>query len=92
MHTVFRLEAFPEIGGAVYVAARRVSRSRCEAVAVGQVLPVVGLNLHSGLLRRLAQLGADEIHLHLLARTPAETAAIVGDLRRRHVARQPVAA
>jgi hypothetical protein len=76
IHSVYELDACPPLPGAVYVAVKRSGHMRI-AVAVGRFAPFWDRSL---LGHKLEELGADEIHVHLLARNPELAEAIKSDL------------
>ncbi len=80
IHSVYDLSRLPPLPGAVYVAARRLSPRRREAVACGVLPRTAGRELRR-LLEELARLGAEEVHVHLLAASPREARRTRDDLR-----------
>lgn len=89
-HTVYELHACPPIPAANYVLVRRGATGRRDVLDIGRVnLAAPTLNL-AEMRRRAASLGADEIHLHLLALDDAYAEWIEHDLKAAgHQARQP---
>jgi hypothetical protein len=81
VHTVYSLIECPALSAANYILVRSGGEGRREAVRIGRVehgAPT--LNLAE--IRRLgAALGADEVHIHLLAADTAEAKVIEFDLR-----------
>jgi hypothetical protein len=72
IHSVYDVEACPPLPGAVYVAVKRSGHLRI-AVAVGRFAPYWDVS-------KLEHLGIDEIHVHLLARSPEMAETIKYDL------------
>ncbi len=79
IHSIYPAEACPPLPGAVYVAVRRQGEVR-EAVAVGRFSRIwdVASGITGGI--DIARLGADELHVHLLAREDAAAEAAADDL------------
>jgi hypothetical protein len=75
IHSVFGPEACPPLPGAVYVAVRRRGERR-QALAVGMFSEF--WNADDGF--HLAHVGADEIHVHLLARDAPAARQAAADL------------
>lgn len=81
VHTVYSLFDCPPLGCANYVLVRREGRTKRTVLAIGRVAgEAASLNL-AEIRQRGAQLGADEVHIHLLATDPAESQAVEVDLR-----------
>lgn len=80
VHTIYSLLECPELPNANLVLARRHASGRVEIARVCRVEhDAMSLNLAE--VRRLAaQLGANEVHVHLLARNEAQRAAIEHDI------------
>jgi hypothetical protein len=81
VHTIYSLVECPDVAAGNYMLVRRGSDGRRHVLAVGRVSHAAGsLNLaeirHHG-----AQLGADEVHVHLLAESPAQCRLVELDLR-----------
>lgn len=84
LHTVFPLLECPEIPKANYIIVNRDRSGARKPVEVGQTYDRVGsLNL-ARLRQRAALLGADEIHIHVLAETQNGRNSVEADLRARH--------
>ncbi len=79
IHSVYPVAACPPLPGAVYVAVRRAGDRRI-AVATGRFADFWAMNGDRDGGRRLDELGADELHVHLLARDPASAQAVAHDL------------
>lgn len=81
VHTVYSLFDCPPVGLANYVLVRREGRTKRTVLAIGRVSgEAASLNL-AEIRQRGAQLGADEVHIHLLACDPQESQAVEVDLR-----------
>jgi len=84
LHTVFPLLDCPEIPKANYIIVARDGKDARQALEIGQTFDHAGsLNL-AHLRQRAAQLGASEIHIHVLAETPSGRNSVEADLRARH--------
>ena len=80
LHTVYSLVECPEISKANFIVVRRDEDGSRTALMIGQTLDDTGsLNL-AHLRHQGALLGANEIHIHLLAETAHERAAAEADL------------
>jgi hypothetical protein len=82
LHTVFAPADCPALDEAVYVAVRRARDGRRRALSVGLFGPFGG----GCEIAAAARLGAGEIHVHLMADTPAARRAVLRDLAARHLA------
>ncbi len=81
VHTVYTLVECPEVAACNYVLARRGTDGRIEPVVIGRLDDHCGsLNL-AALRQQGAQLGANEVHIHMLASTPNEMKLIEFDLK-----------
>lgn len=80
IHSVYRLDDCPPFPGASYVAVKRKGPLRI-ALAVGRFQPFWDLAVGRQEARRFASRGADELHVHLLGKTPGQIEAVLGDLR-----------
>jgi len=84
LHTVFPLLDCPEIPKANYIIVACSGNGARQALEIGQTFDRAGsLNL-AHLRQRAAQLGASEIHIHVLAETPSGRNSVEADLRARH--------
>lgn len=80
IHTVYSLIECPMLHRGTYVLVRRDAAGRRFALRVGATEhEAPSLNL-ADIRRRGAQLGADEVHVHLLADTPEARRGIERDL------------
>jgi hypothetical protein len=67
VHSVYELLECPPMPAANYVLVRRAAGGRAEALSIGRVSnSAPSLNL-AEIRQRGAELGADEVHVHLLA-------------------------
>lgn len=81
VHTVYSLFDCPPVGLANYVLVKRDSTSQRKLLAIGRVQNTAAtLNL-AEIRQRGAALGADEVHVHLLAATPSDSQAVEVDLK-----------
>ena len=76
IHSVYAADAVPPLPGAVYVAVRHEKGER-HAIAVGRFPSF----WDSAMSVEIADLDADEIHVHLLARDHAAAQVILNDLQ-----------
>jgi hypothetical protein len=79
IHSIYAPDALPPLPGAIYVAVRRTGSMRT-AIAVGRFSVFWDQGMSSENLSRWRQIGADEVHVHLLGRDEAATRAIAADL------------
>ena len=81
VHSVYDLVECPPLPAANYVFARRDTNGRPEALSIGRVTgSVPSLNL-AEIRHHAAELGATEVHVHLLAENPKLGKLIEFDLR-----------
>lgn len=81
VHTVYDLLECPELSGGTFILARRDESGRREVLSIGRLLHASGsLNL-AEIRQRGANLGANEVHVHLLAATDHEMKLVEFDLR-----------
>ncbi len=81
VHTIYSLFDCPEIPAGNYILVRREGRSRRRVLAVGRVdSEAPSLNL-AQLRHEAANLGANEVHVHLLAGSPKQSLMVELDLR-----------
>ncbi|MCG8561907.1 MAG: hypothetical protein MI824_19080 [Hyphomicrobiales bacterium] len=81
LHTVYALIECPEITKANFILVRREADGSRTALLIGQTLEEAG-SLNLALLRhRGALLGANEIHIHLLADSSQGRTAVEADLK-----------
>lgn len=81
VHTVYRLIDCPAVPASNYVLVRRSADGSCVALGVGTVAEEApSLNL-ARLRQQGATLGANEVHVHLLAGTPRQAKLVEFDLR-----------
>jgi len=81
VHTVYDLLECPALPAGNYVLVRRGPNGRRAVLAIGRVSSAAhSLNL-AEIRQRGAQLGADEVHVHLLAETAKQSKLVEFDLR-----------
>lgn len=81
VHTVYSLFECPELSSGTFVLVRRDENGRREALSIGRMTHAAGsLNL-AEVRQRGAMLGANEVHVHLLAATSHEMKLVEFDLR-----------
>ncbi len=80
IHSVYDPDNCPPLPGAIYVAVRREGRMRI-ALSVGRFTPFWDGTMMSTEAAHVATWGADEIHVHLLARSAMAAEDILSDLR-----------
>ncbi|MGQ0455509.1 MAG: hypothetical protein ACT4OU_00460 [Hyphomicrobium sp.] len=81
VHTVYSLFDCPPLEGGNYVLVRRGDRAKRDLLAFGRLTnETATLNL-AEIRQRAAMLGADEVHVHLLAMTAHEAQAVEVDLK-----------
>lgn len=81
VHTVYSLFDCPPLGLASYVLVRRANKTERTVLAIGRLSHEhASLNL-AEIRQRAATLGADEVHVHLLASSVSECQAVEVDLR-----------
>lgn len=80
VHTVYSIFDCPPLGLASYVLVRRTGRNERAVLAIGRLIneqPTLNL---SEIRHRAATLGADEVHVHLLATSAKECQEVEVDL------------
>ncbi len=81
VHTVYELLDCPALPAANYILVRREAGARRKILSIGRVgNTAASLNL-AEIRQRGAELGADEVHVHLLADTPKLSKLVEFDLR-----------
>ncbi len=81
VHTVYELLDCPALPSANYILVRREAGARRKVLSIGRVSnPAASLNL-AEIRQRAAELGAEEVHVHLLAETPKLSKLVEFDLR-----------
>jgi hypothetical protein len=84
LHTVYSLIGCPALPQANYILVRRDADGTREALAFGQTKDdAMSVNL-AHLRHEGAKLGANEVHIHLLADTAGERDQVESDLTRAH--------
>lgn len=84
---MYPLFGVPDFDSAVYIFVRRNADGACDPVYVGQTSDThrrMSEHLRDKLVYAMI-LGANEIHVHLLAETKADRFAVETDLRNRHL-------
>jgi hypothetical protein len=79
IHSVYGLEDLPPLPGAIYVGVRREGPLRL-VMAIGRFSPFWDGVLGSCERADFCQAGVDEIHVHLLAKSPEVANAVLEDL------------
>ncbi len=80
IHSIYSPDKCPPLPGAVYLAVRRLGTIRT-VLGAGRFAGLWDVNIAAGATCRWRDLGANEIHVHLLSRDAAEAEAIASDLR-----------
>lgn len=87
LHSVYTLRDCPALPKATYIMVRRDTNGARRPLGIGQTFEDAdSLNL-AHLRRQGAQLGANEVHIHLLAETAEDRAAVEADLGARQIGR-----
>ena len=90
VHTVYSLVECPEIPAGNYVLVHRDADGRRQVLAIGRVgHQAASLNL-ADIRRRGAELGANEVHIHLLAAGAKQSRMVETDLRSAQAGRTAV--
>jgi hypothetical protein len=79
IHSVYDVDACPPLPGAIYVAVKRSGALRI-AMTVGRFAAFWDKTLDGDDLQRLETMGADEVHVHLLAKSSEIAESIKTDL------------
>jgi hypothetical protein len=79
IHSVYGLDDCPPLPGAIYVAVRREGPLRL-VMGIGRFTPFWDGTLSGRDISSLRRQGIDEIHVHLLAKSPEVADAILEDL------------
>lgn len=88
VHTVYSLFDCPPLDAANYILVRRANRAHRQVLAIGRLTNEAStLNL-AEIRQRAATLGADEVHVHLLAASFQEALAVEADLQTAELARR----
>lgn len=80
VHTVYSLFDCPTLEDANYILVRRTDRSRRTVLAIGRLSNRCPTQNLAEIRQHSAVLGADEVHVHLLASSSQEAAAVEADL------------
>ncbi|MDX2306934.1 MAG: hypothetical protein NW216_01715 [Hyphomicrobium sp.] len=90
VHTVYSLVECPAIPAGNYVLVHRDEDGRRQVLAIGRVgHQAASLNL-ADIRRRGAELGANEVHVHLLAASAKQSRMVETDLRSAQYGREAV--
>jgi hypothetical protein len=82
VHSIYNLFECPPVDVGNYVLVKRHSDGRRTVLSIGRAAHTVStLNL-AEIRQRSAELGANEVHIHLLAGNTAQSQTIEADLRR----------
>jgi hypothetical protein len=82
VHTIYSLIECPPVAASNYILVKRHSDGRRTVLSIGRLVnECATLNL-AEIRRRSAELGANEVHIHMLADGLTELQAIEADLRR----------
>lgn len=79
IHSVYSPDKCPPLPGAVFLAVRRLGALRT-VLGAGRFTGLWDINLPAGGIDHWRDLGANEIHVHLLSRSDAEAQATAADL------------
>jgi hypothetical protein len=88
IHSVYGLDECPPLPGAIYVAVSREGPLRL-VVGLGRFTPFWDGHLGERDLSALRRQGVDEIHVHLLAKSPEVAEAILEDLLQAYAHEEP---
>ncbi len=80
VHTVYSLFDCPTLEDANYILVRRSDRSTRAVLAIGRLSNNCPSENLAEIRQHAAALGADEVHVHLLASSNQEAAAVEADL------------
>ena len=91
VHTVYSLLECPPMSSGNYILVRRDSQGRRTALSIGRSChDAPTLNL-AEIRQRGAELGANEVHVHLLASSATQSELVADDLRTGQLPVQPAA-
>lgn len=79
IHSVYPADACPPLPGAIYVAVRRMGSLRI-ALGAGRFSVFWDLAAKDPVGEKLTELGATEVHVHLLAENEEKACAIFADI------------
>jgi hypothetical protein len=79
IHSVYPADACPPLPGAIYVAVKRRGAERM-ALAAGRFAVVWGVTAGDRIAEAMERMGADEVHVHLLAGSEDRARAILRDI------------
>lgn len=90
VHTIYKLVDCPELANGNYILVKRDSEGVRHVLAVGRLSnDAESLNL-AQVRQRGAELGANEVHVHLLAESSSQTKVVEFDLREGQLEGSPV--
>jgi hypothetical protein len=81
VHSVYALEDCPDLPASTYVLVHRNGDGRCSARSVGRLMTDNGMSNRAEILRRAGKVGANEVHVHLLAQGRLEMKVVEQDVR-----------
>jgi hypothetical protein len=81
IHTVFPLVACPVLGRVNYILVRRNADGTRTLLRIGRTQSDCGTLNRAEVRRRAAQIGANEVHVHLIAETDRQRAIVEMDLQ-----------
>jgi hypothetical protein len=79
IHSVYGLDDLPPLPGAIFVGVRREGPLRL-VMSIGRFTPFWDGTLSADALADFRKTGVDEIHVHLLAKSPEVANAVLEDL------------
>ena len=82
VHSIYNLFACPPVVSANYVLVKRHLDGQRTVLSIGRALHATGILNLAEIRLRSAQLGANEVHVHLLADDTEQSQEIEADLRR----------
>lgn len=80
LHKIHSFAECPAFADANVIFVRREPDGARQALWIGQTSGIGGLPRRPGILKRMGELGANEVHVHLLAASQSERDAIERDL------------
>lgn len=82
VHTIYNLFECPPVEAANYILVKRHLNGERTVISIGRAAHTTGMLNLAEIRLRSAQLGANEVHIHLLADSFGESREIEADLRR----------
>ncbi len=80
IHSIYPADACPPLPGAVFVAAKRLPGGHRIALKAGRISPLWDVAGQATAEKTRQELGADEIHVHLLTESDRDAAFALADL------------